>query len=536
MRSPYLQGLKSYSDNAQVPTLDGAYLLEFSDDTFHNIVEFLKYSRVNMTAEDYEAYELLGFCNVHGYPLEYFRCKLQDRYNGDHLVNAVQLRGDEEDVRRVMTIVNEIFGQLKDRMKLYIHPETVLKLLREAIIDEIELVFISPDASTNDLEDILNTLYYHHDTHIERDCTYLYTSGIPVVFKHVMYESVHHLLKSQTVDCLQLCYDVQASSVICTNACKYSLDNQCNWVSVNPGIITTDYTNTLIKCSILGLKVMIPGLDECRLNLKDITRRLIIDYMLVSQSSITLHEWSSYNVRLTAIRLQNILGLGEFIDLTNPRHPSYHLIKEITGKERDLHVMSPYHPMTLGTKEIIHCTDNQFLSIILNRLVMKGYVPHGLSDSDRLVLASIEGVNCLSYDLIRLRSSDMPDTPNCAECTYDIYTPEEIEVNPDYDLNDSVSSGLLDLIDTEEMKDQYSDGLTSERYSLFGIARHADDTKGRLHRLAHRRIGCVVYNVRLASCLVDYIPEISLDEYMQYSREGKIIPPGEGSVDGLTIN
>jgi len=519
-KSPYLTGLKSYSENAEVPMLDGAYVLGCDNECFEGIADFLKYNRCNVTEENYHMYELLGFPNHLGYDLDYFNAMLQDKIDPMRYVEDCSnlFTCCENTLARVLKVITELYEMTQDIQGYpVIYGDAVVRMIKGVSVESIDVAFIHHSSeSIVDLSTYLKRVIKNNLGYTSNMSTTVLINDIRVVISHVSYESIGDLVQSQPIDCLGICYEHEDFGFCMTRKARYALKNSCNWV--HPELLTDDYTNQLLRYAYMNFKVKLPSFySRGCIDLSDMCRKTLLSYMISSSSKITEHRWMNESAKMLAIRLIHLFDLGDMINLSDSSDASYeHLTRILSSYPCPRRVVcSNTVSMTTGTVDMY--SDHVFIVCLLNVLIQLGTrVKPKLSNIERLILSHDEGIHDLPASLVTsIDTQCKPFTIYNPKCSVYSVRSDPVDISID-ELEDMyTTSSLTYAVDND-------DGLTSERYNIFKT-RSACAPLKMLYSNSTPRLGCHVYNVRLVQCLVDRVPDISLMQYNEYLREDKLL-------------
>uniref|UniRef100_A0A6C0BMU2 Uncharacterized protein n=1 Tax=viral metagenome TaxID=1070528 RepID=A0A6C0BMU2_9ZZZZ len=539
-KSPYLTGLKSYSMNAQVPMDDGAYVLECSDDSFEDITYFLKYDRPNVTEENYHMYELLGFPNTYGYPVDYFNAVLEDMINLKDEERSREIYEyknrftcSEERVRDVLNVLDQLAGLTSNiRADIVIYGDTLVRMIRGSPIDSVMIAFIpyrENGVTVDQFKEELKKLVQGREGRTSEDSTIISMDRLDVTISHTLYRSTYELIYSSNIDCLGICYQ-EDEGLIMTHKANYALENLCNWV--DPNLISDDYVDQLMRYAHIGFNVKLPSFQvDQSIELKEMCRKTLVNYMLTSSYNKDYVRRYQQPVKKLGIRLNHLLDLGDIIDVDDPSHASnYHLecIISCTGTST---IVGYGDIRRLTGDRALFSTDYDLMRDLLNILILLGTrVRPKLSNIERLILSSVTGVHDLPLELIMIPSRQ-------ANGEFKNYDPICSLHSPKHRVEDVSVDDLREMYDTRlgYTSDEH-DGLTRIRYNIYyvGTGGHGLRTMKMPYGRTTPRLYSVTYNVRLAECLLGYVEDLTLDQHNENVKSGKMIEYVR--TDGSNIN
>ena len=302
--SPYLSTLRDTEIGKDIN--DEGYI-KFELDIKDYII-FLETGIINNY--DKYLYYYMGHENIHDYPDEYFKVRLEDRWIRDNMYKYGLI---EEQLYGLVKVKNEhtldTLIRLNDIKKMFrgckpiIAGGAVLHLAGgSTVFGDVDVFFAG-----NDCDNVSNILRKKMTKFFFNDrCATHKRDNYQVIFRK--YRSISEIVHGFDIDCCGfLLYN---DEIYCTKRALYSMKNKVNWF--DPDRMSPSYVYRLCKYARRGYSIELPSITSTNFNHGLFYKNMFIDMNISDQTLdlceyITIGEYSKYYDFLVGLGLKPAL-------------------------------------------------------------------------------------------------------------------------------------------------------------------------------------------------------------------------------------
>ena len=322
--SPYLSTL--ISTDVNVDTEDSIPIIDADPEHFNEYAKFLQGSDFHMDEEIEALFDYMGHSNKMGYPLDYWRVKLQDNWIRDNFYR-LELWVDPyyglieiPIVRKLPIPLHPMFVESSDSTRIYAAGGVCLYMAGyTSDFSDVDLFTTSKSEATKYLSFPDNVRYRYskncisfwgHDIGIQVSNDHGTDTLSRKKFQFILrlYKSPSEIVHGFDVDCCGILYD--GHCLWATKRALYAIQNKVNWF--DPSRSSPSYAYRLSKYSIRGFKISLPHFDESLIRydkIDDMLKRIEKRYFSITPNyeSVDIGDINIQDPYNTLMRLAKIL-------------------------------------------------------------------------------------------------------------------------------------------------------------------------------------------------------------------------------------